>query len=267
MHERVVSLLQLETDLRRAVDREELYLHYQPLVSLRSGAVVAFEALVRWRHPERGVILPADFIPLAEDTGLIVDIGRWVMREACRQTRLWHATTDHRPAIAVNLSSRQFVQPDLATQVQHLLAETRLDAQYLHLELTESMVMETGETVMPTLMRLRDLRVHLCLDDFGTGYSSLSYLHEFPIDTLKIDRSFVGRMGTSGENAEIVRTIVALGHTLRKRVVAEGVETGDQLAQLVALRCEYGQGHYFAEALPVDEAFRLLEERGTPVFR
>jgi len=261
MHERVVTLLQMETDLRRALERGELRVAYQPVVALGSRAVTGFEALVRWHHPERGVILPTEFIPLAEETGLIVEIGRWVLWEACRQTRRWHdALGGPRPAVAVNLSSRQFLQPDLLGQVRGALEDSGLDPRWLHLEITESTVMETGDVVLPVLHQLRDLRVHLCLDDFGTGYSSLSYLHEFPIDTLKIDRSFVGRMGRSGENVEIVRTIVALGHNLHKRVVAEGVETSEQVAQLRALQCEYGQGHFFAAPLDPDAAARLVTD-------
>jgi len=247
MHERVATLLQLETDLRRAIAREELRIHYQPIVALSSRTVIGYEALVRWQHPERGLVMPSEFIPLAEETGLIVEIGEWVLRQACRQTREWHGGgTGKRPSVAVNLSSRQFLQPDLLAQVRRALDDAGLDPQFLHLEITESTVMETGDTVVPVLQALRDLGVHLCLDDFGTGYSSLSYLHDFPIDTLKIDRSFVGRMGKSGENVEIVRTILALGHNLHKLVIAEGVETPEQVAQLRALQCEYAQGHYFA---------------------
>jgi diguanylate cyclase (GGDEF)-like protein/PAS domain S-box-containing protein len=258
MHQAAVTQLQLETDLRRAVDRGELFVHYQPIVSLETRAIVAFEALVRWRHPERGIVYPADFIPLAEETGLIGEIGDWVLGEACRQVRRWHASDSRRPAIAVNISSRQFLQPDLAEQIQSALVASELDPRYLHLEITESTVMSTGEQLQGTLQKLRGLRVHLCLDDFGTGYSSLSYLHEFPIDTLKIDRSFVGRMGRGGENAEVIRTIVDLGRNLDKVVVAEGVETLEQLGQLRALDCEYGQGNWFSPPVDAEAATLML---------
>jgi diguanylate cyclase (GGDEF)-like protein/PAS domain S-box-containing protein len=260
MHERAVGQLRLETDLRHAVDRGELALVYQPIVCLTSRAVRGFEALVRWRHPERGLVMPELFIPAAEESGLIVAVGEWVLHEACRQARRWHEQLgERRPGISVNLSSRQFLQPDLPAQVAEALRRTGLDPRYLHLEITESTVMENGEVVVAMMRELRELGVHLCLDDFGTGYSSLSYLHDFPIDTLKIDRSFVGRMGSSGENVEIIRTIVSLGHNLDKRVIAEGVETVEQVAQLRALGCEYGQGHFFAVPLDGETALGLLD--------
>ena len=263
MHERVVAMQRLETDLRRSLGRGELHLVYQPLVHLATRAVVGFEALVRWQHPERGRIAPGEFIPLAEETGLIGEIGAWVLREACRQASAWQAALPGQcPVMAVNLSSRQFLRHDLVALVRRTVAETGMDPRRLHLELTESAVMENGESVVPVLRELKSLKVHLCLDDFGTGYSSLSYLHELPIDTLKIDRSFVGRMGRSGENVEIVRTIVALGQSLHKRVVAEGIENNDQLAQLRALQCAYGQGHLFAEPLDAEHAEALLALRG-----
>jgi diguanylate cyclase (GGDEF)-like protein/PAS domain S-box-containing protein len=259
MHERAMRQLRIETDLRRALERDELLLEYQPIVELHGRRIVALEALVRWRHPERGIILPADFIPAAEETGLIAGIGDWVLREACRQLKHWHDLLPGiRPAVSVNLSSRQFADADLVERIQVALQLSRLDPEYLHLEITESAVMESGPLITETLERLRGLGVHLCLDDFGTGYSSLSYLHRFPIDTLKIDQSFIGRMGSSGDNAEIVRTIISLGHNLDKRVVAEGVEHLEQLAQLRALNCEYAQGFYFSAPVPEEGALELI---------
>ncbi|HYO63538.1 MAG TPA: EAL domain-containing protein, partial [Pyrinomonadaceae bacterium] len=225
MHARAVTQLQMETDLRRAVEREEFFVQFQPIVSLETGEIRSFEALVRWRHPERGLISPAAFIPTAEETGLIVPLGRWVLLEACRQLREWQRVRPEQPAlsVSVNLSSKQFTQPDLIAQIQQALHETGLSPSSLKLEITESVVMENIETAAAMLRELRALGVQLSIDDFGTGYSSLSYLHRFPIDTLKIDRSFVASMAENNENMEIVRTIIMLAHNLKMNVVAEGV--------------------------------------------
>ncbi|MDB9513956.1 EAL domain-containing protein [Kamptonema animale CS-326] len=400
MHTHAVALMQLESDLRRAVEltcgkegaeegargqglearereeetgdwgletreREEensslapspstltpsspFVLYYQPIVSLSRGIVVGFEALVRWLHPERGLVTPAEFIPVAEETGLIVPLGQWVLREACSQMVKWQKSLkSHTPGefdfncrgvslnsnpelwaqqfqlgdidssskldntlfgcdlevavddnqslrypplinkaveepnlpipscelpisnyqlplpnsqltIAVNLSGRQFAQPDLIEQIKQVLEETGLDGQYLKLEITESVVMEDGESAVTMLSQLRDLGIHLCIDDFGTGYSSLSYLHRFPINTLKIDRSFVSRMGVDGDNSEIVRAIVMLAHSLGMDVVAEGVETSHHLAQLRSLGCEFGQGYFFSKPVNSEVATALL---------
>jgi diguanylate cyclase (GGDEF)-like protein/PAS domain S-box-containing protein len=260
MHDRAMRLLQLETDLRRAVDRGELYLDYQPIVSLATGEVRSLEALVRWRHPERGVIPPGDFIPVAEETGLIIPLGRWVLREACRQTREWLAGGVIGPGVtvSVNLSGRQFSQADLPEQVGAALAESGLPAGNLKLEITESMVMENFETAIGVLRQLRQLGVELSIDDFGTGYSSLSYLHRFPINTLKIDRSFVTRMTDNTENAEIVRTIVTLARSLEMDVVAEGVETTAQLQRLRGLECDFGQGYLFSKPVGAETVSDLM---------
>ena len=260
MHARAVTQLQLETDLRRAVEREEFFVQFQPIVSLETGGIRSFEALVRWRHPEHGLISPGAFIPVAEETGLIVPLGRWVLTEACRQMRLWQTQHPERPplSVSVNLSSKQFTQPDLIAQIQQALEETGLAPSSLKLEITESVVMENIEKAAEMLRELRALGVELSIDDFGTGYSSLSYLHRFPIDTLKIDRSFVTRMAENNENMEIVRTIVMLAHNLKMNVVAEGVETEQQLMQLMALGCGYAQGFYFSKPLDAKIATRLL---------
>ncbi len=260
MHARAVALLQLESDLRRAVERGELRVYYQPIVNIETERIAGFEALARWQHPERGLVSPAEFIPVAEDTGLIVEIGQWVLEESCRQMREWQKLSPvFRPlTVSVNLSSKQFAQPDLIDRIKRTLQETDLDPRCLKLEITESVVMKSAETASSMLKQLRALGVHVGIDDFGTGYSSLSYLHRFPVNTLKIDRYFIGKMGTGDENSEIVRTIITLASNLGMEVVAEGIETAEQLAQLRALKCEYGQGFFFSRPLDGKKAEALL---------
>jgi diguanylate cyclase (GGDEF)-like protein len=262
MHDLAVERLQLETDLRMALKRREFLLHYQPFVCLTSGRIIGFEALVRWLHPERGLVSPVKFIPVAEETGAIVPLGEWVLEEACRQLRLWEGMFDFdRPLImSVNLSGKQFSQPDLVQRIQAILKATGLRAQSLKLEITESVVMDDVESAIEVLKQMKALDVKLGIDDFGTGYSSLSYLSRFPTDTLKVDKSFVGRMEleSEGENVAIVRTIVTLAHALGMDVIAEGVETAAQLARLRSIGCEYGQGYFFAKPLPSDDATVLM---------
>jgi EAL domain-containing protein (putative c-di-GMP-specific phosphodiesterase class I) len=260
-----MNLLQMETDLRRAIEREEFVLHYQPIVALDSGLISGFEALIRWQHPERGFVSPGDFIPIAEETGLIVPMGQWVLEQACRQIHYWQENYPQYPPlqISVNLSGKQFINCNLIQQIKSVLEETHVAPQSLKLEITESMVMEDFDAAIEMLQQMRNLGIELSIDDFGTGYSSLSYLHRFPISTLKIDRSFVSRMTEHGENAEIVRTIVMLARSLKMDVVAEGVETQEQLSQLAILECEYGQGYYFAKPLSAENATRLLAEHHT----
>ncbi|HEV2861764.1 MAG TPA: EAL domain-containing protein [Pyrinomonadaceae bacterium] len=262
MHAVAVNLLQLETDLRKALERRELYLVYQPIVGLDDFRLCGFEALVRWNHPERGLVSPLDFIPVAEDTGQIIALGQWALLEACRQMRRWQRSVaaDAHLFMSVNLSSKQFNQPDLIEQVRSILTQTRLSPRNLKLEITESAVMENIETATEMLKQLRALGVQLAIDDFGTGYSSLSYLHRFPIDTLKIDRSFVTRMSENNENTEIVRTIVVLAQNLGMDVVAEGVETKEQLALLRRLGCENGQGYYFSRPSSEADAEKIIAE-------
>ncbi len=261
MHDLALERLRLETDLRMALKRREFLLHYQPFVCLASGKIIGFEALVRWQHPQRGLISPVKFIPVAEETGAIVQLGEWVLGEACRQLRLWEEMFNFdRPLImSVNLSGKQFAQPDLVDRLKAILAETGLSAESLKLEITESVVMDDVESAIGVLKQMKALNVKLGIDDFGTGYSSLSYLSRFPTDTLKVDKSFVGLMELGeGENVAIVRTIVTLAHALGMDVIAEGVETAAQLARLRAIGCEYGQGYFFAKPLPSEDATALM---------
>ena len=259
MHASAVARLHLENDLRRAIeesnDASKLLLHYQPIVSLSTGKITGFEALVRLFHAERGTISPAEFIPVAEETGLIIPIGLWVLREACDQMRLWRVPG---LTMSVNLSAKQFSQPDLLRQIQQILHDTELEAGTLKLEITESVVMENAEAATIMLQNMKALGVQLSIDDFGTGYSSLSYLHRFPIDTLKIDRSFVSRMGVKGENLEIVQAIITLARSMHMDAIAEGVETAIQLEQLRAMQCEQGQGYFFSKPVDSEAASRLL---------
>jgi diguanylate cyclase (GGDEF)-like protein len=262
MHASVWARLKLETDLRRAVDRHEFRLEYQPIVTLETGRIAGFEALVRWDHPERGLVSPAEFIPAAEETGVIIPLDMWVLREACRQMGIWQARFRPDPplVISVNLSGKDFTQSDLLDRIDLVLCETGLDARCLRLEITESVIMGNTETAIAQLRRLKERGIGLSMDDFGTGYSSLSYLHKFSFDVLKIDRSFVSRMGPDGENTEIVETIVSLAHNLGMRVVAEGVETPEQAERLRALNCQCGQGYLFSRPSGPSEAEALIAE-------
>ncbi len=262
MHAEAVARLELDTDLRQAATRQELRIHYQPIVSLRTGRIRSFEALLRWQHPNRGMVYPDEFVPLAEETKLILPIGLWVFRSAAEQLRRWQSQFGTTPPLtmSVNLSCRQFSQPDLVFQVERLLLEARLDPSCLKMEITESAIMEQVESASSALTKFRALGVKLALDDFGKGYSSLSYLHQFPFDTLKIDRSFVSRIGLNGENAEIVRTIISLAQVLGLDVVAEGVETAAQMVRLRDLGCHFGQGYFFSRPVTAEAATALLEE-------
>jgi diguanylate cyclase (GGDEF)-like protein len=260
MYARAVSLLNLENDLRRALERQEFEVYYQPIVTLRTGGICGFEALVRWQHPTRGMISPAEFIPLAEETGLIIPLGQWVLEESCRQMREWQEQcyANRMLTVSVNLSGKQLSRGDLCQQIELILQRTGLDPRALKLEITESVVMENADLAITMLKQLHELGIQLSIDDFGTGYSSLSYLHRFPVNNLKIDRSFISRMGLGDENLEIVRTIIMLARNLSMEVIAEGIETEEQLAQLRALSCDFGQGYLFSVPLPANSAAALL---------
>ena len=256
MRARAVERLQLENELRRAIGRDELRVHYQPIVSLDSGAVIAFEALVRWQHPRRGLIAPSEFIPTAEESGAIESLGRWVLEVACRQAAAWHAgNPDGLPVgMSVNLSARQVAQPDLPQLVGEVLTSTGLDPSALSLEITESSLVEESAAPVENLAALRAMGVRLVIDDFGTGYSSLAYLRRFPLDAIKIDRSFVEGLGVEHDSAAIVDALIAMAGALSLGVIAEGVETTTQIEELKRLGCHRAQGFYFAPALRADAA-------------
>jgi diguanylate cyclase (GGDEF)-like protein/PAS domain S-box-containing protein len=254
--------LEVERELRHALDRDELALYYQPVVSLRSGEINGLEALVRWRHPERGVLDPGEFVSIAEDSGLIEPIGRWVQERACRQALEWHQLRpDARPLdVAVNLSARQVAHRDFASTVEEIIARTGIDPVHLRLEITESVLVEESATAIASLEKLDELGVRLVLDDFGTGYSSLAYLNRFPFHALKIDRSFVEALGIEQEATAIVEAIIGMARGLSLEVIAEGVESEVQLSELQRLGCDYAQGHLFQAALPEREVSRLIAE-------
>jgi EAL domain-containing protein (putative c-di-GMP-specific phosphodiesterase class I) len=257
-----VSLLQLENDLKGALERGEFVLYYQPIVSLVDGALAGFEALIRWRHPQRGLVSPDEFIPLAEESGAILPIGAWVIEEACRQAAGWRNRfgAGEYLTVSVNLSARQFSSGvDMLEQISRSLAAQALDARCLCVEITESAIMRSPDLATMTLLELRRLGVGVHLDDFGTGYSSLGYLQRFPVDTLKIDRSFVSSSSSPKlRNPEIVRTITTLACSLALETTAEGIETEEQLEYLRSLGCTYGQGYYFSRPLSADHASALI---------
>jgi diguanylate cyclase (GGDEF)-like protein len=266
MHTQAVTRLKLETDLRRAADRHEFLLYYQPVVSLQSGHIAGFEALLRWQHPQRGLIVPGECLPVAEEIGLLIPIGQWVLQNAAKQLRAWQVEFPVAPplSMSVNLSCKQFLQSgELLTIVDETLKATGLDPCSLALEVTETVMMENAEAALATLAQLKDRQLRISIDDFGTGYSSLSYLQRLPIDNLKIDQSFVAQMKSAGESLEIVRSIITLAHSLGKQVIAEGVETGEQLALLRSLGCEYGQGYFFSKPLETDAVGKLLADART----
>ena len=266
MNTQAAKRLSIETSLRRALERQEFVLHYQPKFDLRNGRIVGAEALVRWRHPERGLVPPGDFIPLLEETGLVVPVGRWVLESACIQHRAWAAQGGESLVMAVNLSAQQFAQDDLVQMVEESLRSCDFEgmADWLELEITESAVMQDVGHTAATLQRLKDMGIRVAIDDFGTGHSSLSYLTRLPIDVLKIDRTFVLPLPHSQQDAEVVRAIIALARSLGLEVVAEGVETAEQQAFLLEQGCTLAQGYHFARPLPANQVMPLFSQRGWP---
>jgi len=260
MHDDALQVLQLEIELRKAIDRQELFVHYQPIISLITGKITGFEALARWQHPQLGLIPPGKFIPVAEETGLINQIGEFVLRAACEQLHLWQSEKlVNYPLIAsVNLSARQFTQTNLIEQIEQIITETKIAPENLKLEITESAIMNNPQAAKIVLQQLRDRHIQLCIDDFGTGYSSLSYLHQFPVDILKVDRSFVNCLDRDGEDVGLVTAIIHIAETMNMKAIAEGIETANQLVRLRELNCDFGQGYLFSKPLSVQDATDLL---------
>ncbi|WP_084554996.1 GGDEF domain-containing response regulator [[Phormidium ambiguum] IAM M-71] len=260
MHVAAMQALQLENDLRKAIHQDEFVIHYQPIISLITGRITGFEALVRWQHPTRGIVPPNLFIPLAEETGLINAIGKIVLSQACYQIKQWYQEKliDESVVMSVNISARQFAQLDIVEQIDQILAETQINPQILKLEITESAFMNNFQSAKAILQKLHQRQIQLSIDDFGTGYSSLSYLHNFPVDTLKVDRSFVSQLDGTLESLGLIPAIKKIAETMKMSVVAEGIETEQQLAQLRELECEFGQGYFFAKPLPKKEATELI---------
>jgi diguanylate cyclase (GGDEF)-like protein len=257
MHQEAIQLLELENDLRRAVERQEFLVYYQPIVSLTTGRISGFEALVRWQHPIRGLVSPTEFIPIAEETGLINAINTWVLQSACHQLSIWqhHPVTPEPLTMSVNLSARLFLQPNFIEQIDRIISENQINPEYLELEITESVIMENTQAIKIIFKELKQRRIKLIMDDFGTGYSSLSYLHSFPLNALKIDKSFVKRMQENTENMGLVPAMIGIANSMGMSAIAEGVETQEQLVQLRSLNCNFAQGFLFSQ--PIEEQLVL----------
>ena len=266
MNDRAVHRQSTETSLRHALENQEFVLHYQPEINFHSGTIVGVETLIRWQHPERGLLSPAQFIPIAEDCGLILPIGRWVLREACRQAQAWWRAGLPPITVAVNTSAVEFRARDFLDNIRATLEETGMEPYYLQLELTESVLMQDAKSADSVLHALSDMGVKLAVDDFGTGFSSLSYLRQFPIDTLKIDQSFVSRMTSNPDDAIIVSTVISMGKSLNRHIIAEGVETAEQYAFLRAQLCDEGQGFYFSQPLEAAALATVLQSGVPPTF-
>jgi diguanylate cyclase (GGDEF)-like protein/PAS domain S-box-containing protein len=266
MRDRAEARMEIERDLKKAIEDHEFVLYYQPKVGLADQVITGFEALVRWNHPRRGLLYPGEFIPVAEETGLIVPLGRWVLQEGCRQMAAWQKSMITKPplSISINVSFKQLADPGLTGDLERILAETGLNPQSLRLEVTESSIMENADAAIATLRRFKELKIGLEIDDFGTGYSSLSYLRQLPFDTLKIDYSFVKALGAADDTSDIIRTILQLARSLGMDVIADGVETTDQIARLTAMGCSTCQGFYFSKPVDAERARRFIQEKDTP---
>jgi len=262
MYEQNLKTIQLDNDLRYALERQEFELYYQPIVHLSSEKLAGFEALIRWHHPERGLVPPIEFIPLAEETGLIIAIGDWVLHQACQQISTWQSQFPEANSLtmSINLTCQQIREDDLIEKLDRVLETTGIKGNNLHLEITESSMMDQGDETIAKLEQLRARSIQLSIDDFGQGYSSLSYLHRFPVNTLKIDRTFVELMTFGGQNLAIIRTIIILAHALDMNVVAEGVETLEQMSMLKQLGCEYAQGYLFSSAVISTDAEKMISD-------
>ncbi|MDZ8261452.1 EAL domain-containing protein [Nostoc sp. ChiQUE01b] len=260
MHQEAIQLLELENDLRRAVERQEFLVYYQPIISLTTGRISGFEALVRWQHPIRGLVSPIEFIPVAEETGLINAINTWVLQSACYQLSIWqhYPVTPEPLTMSVNLSAKLFLQPNLVEQIDRIIYENKINPAYLELEITESVIMENTDAIKIILQQLKQRKIKLIMDDFGTGFSSLSYLHSFPLNALKIDKSFVKRMQENKENMGLVPAMIGIANSMGMSAIAEGVETQEQLAQLRSLNCNFAQGYLFSKPIEQQLALKLL---------
>jgi EAL domain-containing protein (putative c-di-GMP-specific phosphodiesterase class I) len=269
MYEQNLKTIQLDNDLRYALERQEFELYYQPIVHLSSEKLAGFEALIRWHHPERGLVPPIEFIPIAEETGAIIAIGDWVLNQACQQISIWQSQFLEAKSLkmSINLTCQQIREKNLVEKLDRVLAATGIDGSTIRLEITESSMMDQGEETIAKLEELRARNIQLSIDDFGQGYSSLSYLHRFPVNTLKIDRTFVELMSSGGQNLEIIRTIILLAHTLNMSVVAEGVETHEQMSMLRQLGCEYAQGYFFSRPIIAADAEQVIKSQTTRTIR
>ena len=262
MHVNALDRLELEIGLRHAIERKEFVLYYQPIISLENRSIIGFEALVRWLHPQRGLLLPMEFIPLAEETGLIIPLSLWIIRDACMQIVIWQQqmSSDSPLVVSINISPKHFKSANFVDQIITILNETKLNPEHLALEITETVIMDNTDHMIAVLSQLKDLGIKIHIDDFGTGYSSLSYLQRFPINTLKIDRSFIGRLSGTGKDIEIVQSIINMAHNMKLQVIAEGVEKAENLKTLENLKCEYAQGYFFSHPLNINDVEVLLAQ-------